>query len=51
MGFIIPDHKAGYFLGVLRGIGGVGPLDSHDQSRDFLTGFFGPKKLPETNGV
>ena len=27
--FIVPDHKAGYFLGYPRGIGGV-PLDSHD---------------------
>ena len=27
--FIVPDHKAGYFLGFYGGIGGV-PLDSHD---------------------
>ena len=27
--FIVPDHKAGYFLGGKRGIGGV-PLGSHD---------------------
>ena len=30
VGFIIPDHKAGYFLGVNVGIGRV-PLDSHDE--------------------
>ena len=30
VGFTIPDHMAGYCLGVLRGIAGVGPLDSHE---------------------
>ena len=33
MGFITPNNKAGYFLEGKRGIGGVGPLDSHEKIR------------------
>ena len=32
--FIVPDHKAGYFLGLNVALGPKGPLDSHD-ARDF----------------
>ena len=34
--FIVPKNKAGYFLGGKRGIGGVGPLDSHEISGSLL---------------
>ncbi len=36
--FIVPDHKAGYFLGVNVALGGSGPLGSHDlKLSKFLT--------------
>ena len=34
VGFIVPKNKAGYFLGGKRGIGGLGPLGSHEIGKD-----------------